>query len=254
MKNPDGVTGKKLCECCGNHKPPYRQSNVFGKGYCEAYLSISLCPPLKFCDSWIPKETYFGNMADAQRRWNDYESAKMRCLLGSIVWKPKEPPMPPRTCLQCKNRRVGQIKCHKELFQDKSIRPQADPMLNDWAKTCKHFTQEETPMELKVRRDKVMELAAKGCQFKEAMETLWPEEFEPEEIGFEMEEFYTRTEGDYVGDIYTPMWRGRWRGRWDLYSLSRKEFWGINLGNASRPNDRKAPGFRKLTGKITLER
>ncbi len=105
---------------------------------------------------------------------------------------------------------------------------------------------------LEVYADRVMALAAKGCQFKEAMETLWPEEFEPEGITFEIGEFYTRAEGKFAGDIYTPM-RRPLEDCWDLYNLSSKGKWGVDLGNGKFP-EKKLLGFRKVTGRIVLER
>ncbi len=111
MKPPEGISGKALCECCGNHDTPYG-AKIFGKGYCKESEKVTLCPPNNSCFWWIPKET---------------------------------------------------------------------------------------PMEyLQVRKDRVMALAAKGCQFKEAMETLWPKEFEEKPLIGRMGDIYKRNDDLYL--------------------------------------------------------
>ncbi len=163
MKPPDGITGKALCECCGNYIHNYWRSG--GRECCSAAWIHGSCPPPDDCMWWIPKEV----------------------------------PVKPRTCLQCKNRIMGQSNCKKgNWVQDKAV--WSISLGTHWVDTCPDFTQEETPMSeyLQVRKDKVMALAGKGCQFKEAMETLWPEEFEEKPLIGRMGDIYKRNDDLYL--------------------------------------------------------
>ncbi len=160
-------------------------------------------------------------------------------------------PSAPRTCLQCKNRRVGKDKCHHGYFQDKSIMPGG---ATEWASGCQHFTQEETPMkELKVRKDKVMALAEKGCQFKEAMETLWPEEFGEKPMVGRVGNIYKRNDELFL--------LARVKGsQYNLFVLADGNVWSESFsstpdGKISLPKSFIMGAHVELmTGRIILER